>query len=85
MVHAGSQKFLSSIDNKQTVSFVVTPSMVPSIRVLVYYILHGEGTSELVADSVWIDVKAKCVSGLQVQGRREGRGLAEQKRKAFFI
>lgn len=66
VVHFGSQKFLSTADNKQTLSFEVTSSMVPSVRLLVYYILYGEGTSELVADSVWLDVKAKCVNGLQV-------------------
>ncbi|KAG7215012.1 hypothetical protein INR49_022888 [Caranx melampygus] len=27
--------------------------------------LYGEGTSELVADSVWMDVKASCVNGLK--------------------
>ncbi|KAK2838185.1 hypothetical protein Q5P01_015397 [Channa striata] len=67
VVHFGSQKFISSSDSKQTLSFEVTPSMVPSIRLLVYYILYGEGTSELVADSIWLDVRAKCVSGLQTE------------------
>lgn len=67
VVDFGSQKFVSSTDNKQTLSFKVTPSMVPSIRLLVYYILFGEGTSELVADSVWLDVRDKCVNGLQVE------------------
>lgn len=66
VVEFGSHKFGSSMDNKQTVSFEVTSSMVPSIRLLVYYILFGEGTSELVADSVWLDVTDKCVNGLQV-------------------
>lgn len=67
VVHFGSQKFLSTADNKQILNFEVTSSMVPSIRLLVYYILYGEGTSELVADSVWLNVKAKCVSGLEVK------------------
>uniref|UniRef100_A0A674CVZ5 Complement C5 n=1 Tax=Salmo trutta TaxID=8032 RepID=A0A674CVZ5_SALTR len=49
----------------QAISFTVTSDMVPSIRLLVYYILHGEKTPELVADSVWIDVKDKCVNGLK--------------------
>ncbi|KAG7217739.1 hypothetical protein INR49_020963 [Caranx melampygus] len=65
VVHADSQNFLSTYDNQQTVRFTVTSSMVPSIRLLVYYILYGEGTSELVADSVWMDVKASCVNGLK--------------------
>ncbi|XP_014913176.1 complement C5 isoform X1 [Poecilia latipinna] len=60
-----SQNFASSVDGKQNLNFLVTTSMVPSIRLLVYYILDGEGTTELVADSVWMDVKDKCVNGLQ--------------------
>ncbi|KAM3610513.1 uncharacterized protein V6R79_005063 [Siganus canaliculatus] len=65
VVDFGSQKFVASADNKQTLSFEVTGAMAPSIRVLVYYILFGEGTSELVADSIWLDVRDACVNGLQ--------------------
>ncbi|XP_070760148.1 complement C5 [Enoplosus armatus] len=65
VVHFGSRPFTPGLDKKQIVNFEVKPSMVPSIRLLVYYIPHGEGLSELVADSVWLDVKAKCVNGLQ--------------------
>uniref|UniRef100_A0A8D3CGD7 Anaphylatoxin-like domain-containing protein n=1 Tax=Scophthalmus maximus TaxID=52904 RepID=A0A8D3CGD7_SCOMX len=65
VVDFGSHTFVSSADHKQTLSFKVTTSMVPSIRLLVYYILYGEGTSELVADSVWLDVRDKCLSGLK--------------------
>uniref|UniRef100_A0A3P8U9M4 Alpha-2-macroglobulin bait region domain-containing protein n=1 Tax=Amphiprion percula TaxID=161767 RepID=A0A3P8U9M4_AMPPE len=59
VVDFGSRKFVSSADNKQTLSFEVTGAMVPSVRLLVYYILCGEGTAELVADSVWLDVRAR--------------------------
>ncbi|KAK5871764.1 hypothetical protein PBY51_004625 [Eleginops maclovinus] len=65
VVDFGSQKFVSSGDHRQALSFQVTAAMVPSIRLLVYYILFGEGTPELVADSVWLDVKGKCVNGLK--------------------
>ncbi|RVE68783.1 hypothetical protein OJAV_G00094840 [Oryzias javanicus] len=60
-----SVDFVQSLDGRNSLNFMVTPSMVPSIRMLVFYILHGEGTSELVADSVWIDVKDSCVNGLK--------------------
>ncbi|XP_075323118.1 complement C5 [Odontesthes bonariensis] len=59
-----SQPFASSIDGTQNLNFPVTSDMVPSIRLLVYFVLDGEGVSELVADSVWMDVKDKCVNGL---------------------
>ncbi|XP_034396896.1 complement C5 isoform X2 [Cyclopterus lumpus] len=65
VVGFGSQKFVSSGDNKQTLSFEVTVAMVPSVRLLVYYILYGGGANELVADSVWLDVRGKCVNGLK--------------------
>lgn len=66
VVTYGTHKFGTGLENQQTLNFEITPAMVPSIRLLVYYILYAEGTSELVADSVWIDVKEKCVNGLQV-------------------
>uniref|UniRef100_A0A3Q4BYD7 NTR domain-containing protein n=1 Tax=Mola mola TaxID=94237 RepID=A0A3Q4BYD7_MOLML len=68
-----SQKFIASVDKKHTLSFQVTPAMVPSIRLLVYYILYGEGTSELVADSVWLDVRDRCVNGLQTDMSYRGQ------------
>uniref|UniRef100_A0A8C9VD72 Complement component 5 n=1 Tax=Scleropages formosus TaxID=113540 RepID=A0A8C9VD72_SCLFO len=52
--------------NHQAINFQVTPDMVPSARLLVYYIMTGENIAELVADSVWINVKGKCVNDLQV-------------------
>lgn len=76
VVDFGSVAFVSSADHKHTVSFEVTPAMVPSVRLLVYYILFGEGTSELVADSVWLEVTQRCVNGLQVDAtavRRSAR------------
>uniref|UniRef100_A0A8C8BQX9 NTR domain-containing protein n=1 Tax=Oncorhynchus tshawytscha TaxID=74940 RepID=A0A8C8BQX9_ONCTS len=64
IVKFASEKRLQGTGS-QAISFTVTSDMVPSIRLLVYYILHGEKTPELVADSVWIDVKDKCVNGLK--------------------
>ncbi|KAI1900562.1 hypothetical protein AGOR_G00051200 [Albula goreensis] len=55
------------IANYQSINFHVTSDMVPSIRLLVYYIPTGENTAELVADSVWISVKGKCVNGLKTE------------------
>ncbi|XP_035236018.1 complement C5-like [Anguilla anguilla] len=53
--------------NVQNINFHVTADMVPSARLLVYYILTGEQMAELVADSVWFSVKAKCVNGLKTK------------------
>uniref|UniRef100_A0A3B3S0A7 Complement component 5 n=1 Tax=Paramormyrops kingsleyae TaxID=1676925 RepID=A0A3B3S0A7_9TELE len=51
----------------QPINFKVMSDMVPSARLLVYYIMTGETTAELVADSVWMGVKDKCINDLQVK------------------
>ncbi|KAG2470047.1 CO5 protein, partial [Polypterus senegalus] len=50
----------------QNLNFQVTSDMVPSARLLVYYIVTGENIAELVADSVWMDVQEECVNNLKV-------------------
>lgn len=50
----------------QSLNFLITPDMVPSARLVVYYVLDGEQKAELVADSMWINVKANCVNNLNV-------------------
>ncbi|XP_042334268.1 complement C5 [Sceloporus undulatus] len=50
----------------QTLQFQLTKDMVPSARVLVYYIVTGEGAAELVADSVWLNIEQKCGNSLEV-------------------
>ncbi|XP_078091174.1 venom factor-like [Mustelus asterias] len=43
----------------------ITPNLIPSFRLLVYYYLT-KGSTELVADSIWIDVKDTCIGTLEV-------------------
>nr|XP_033817321.1 complement C5 [Geotrypetes seraphini] len=50
----------------QNLNIKTTKEMVPSARVLVYYIITSEQTAELVADSVWINIEEKCVNNLKV-------------------
>lgn len=50
----------------ENLSFQLTQEMVPSARLLVYYIVTGEETAELVADSVWLNIEQKCGNSLQV-------------------
>ena len=50
----------------------VTKEMMPSFRVVAFYMLPWAGTSEVVADSVWVDVEDACVgavSGLDNSGK----------------
>ncbi|KAG8518805.1 Complement C5 [Galemys pyrenaicus] len=51
----------------QSINIPITQNMVPSARLLVYYIVTGEQTAELVSDSVWLNIEEKCGNQLQVQ------------------
>ncbi|KAK7798966.1 hypothetical protein U0070_014597 [Myodes glareolus] len=47
----------------------ITPDFIPSFRLVAYYTLIGaNGQREVVADSVWVDVKDSCVGTLVVKG-----------------
>ncbi|KFO99132.1 Complement C5, partial [Calypte anna] len=48
-------------------TFQITQEMVPSARLVVYYIVMGEETAELVADSVWLNVEQKCGNSLDIK------------------
>ncbi|XP_075798662.1 complement C3-like [Microtus pennsylvanicus] len=56
----------------------ITPDFIPSFRLVAYYTLIGaNGQREVVADSVWVDVKDSCVGTLVVKGDpRDNRQLA---------
>ncbi|XDV16029.1 hypothetical protein PO909_015916, partial [Leuciscus waleckii] len=47
-----------------TLSLPVTRDMVPSFRFVAYYHV---GSSEVVSDSVWVDVKDTCMGTLKLQ------------------
>nr|XP_041567607.1 complement C3 isoform X2 [Taeniopygia guttata] len=52
-----------------TMTLPVTPELIPSFRVVAYYyVLPGE----IVADSIWVDVKDTCMGTLVVKGATEG-------------
>ncbi|CAM4693299.1 unnamed protein product [Caretta caretta] len=51
-----------------TMSLPITPDLIPSFRILAYYHV---GNSEIVADSVWVDVQDTCMGTLVVKGATE--------------
>uniref|UniRef100_A0A670KLN3 Complement C3 n=1 Tax=Podarcis muralis TaxID=64176 RepID=A0A670KLN3_PODMU len=51
--------------NLVTFSLPITPELIPSFRIVAYYQV---GNSEIVADSVWMDVKDTCMGTLVVKG-----------------
>ncbi|XP_058513897.1 complement C3-like [Ochotona princeps] len=47
----------------------ITPEFIPSFRLVAYYtLIDAKGKREVVADSVWVDVKDTCVGTLVVKG-----------------
>ncbi|KAL2781996.1 complement C5 isoform 2, partial [Daubentonia madagascariensis] len=65
IIHFGTKGKLSD-SSYQSINIPVTQNMVPSARLLVYYIVTGEQTAELVSDSVWLNIEEKCGNQLQV-------------------
>ncbi|XP_054859268.1 LOW QUALITY PROTEIN: complement C3 [Eublepharis macularius] len=54
--------------NLVTMSLPITPDLIPSFRIVAYFQI---GNSEIVADSVWVDVKDTCMGTLVVTGATE--------------
>uniref|UniRef100_A0A8B9P5I2 Complement C5 n=1 Tax=Apteryx owenii TaxID=8824 RepID=A0A8B9P5I2_APTOW len=65
IVSFGTQERIKDLEYEH-LSFQITQEMVPSARLIVYYIVMGEETAELVADSVWLNVEQKCGNSLDV-------------------
>ncbi|NWS73130.1 CO5 protein, partial [Crotophaga sulcirostris] len=66
IVSFGTQKRIKDLEYEH-LTFQITQEMVPSARLIVYYIVMGEGTTELVADSVWLNVEQKCGNSLDIK------------------
>ncbi|XP_075295627.1 complement C5 isoform X3 [Opisthocomus hoazin] len=65
IVSFGTQKRIKDLEYEH-LTFQITQEMVPSARLIVYYIVMGEETAELVADSVWLNVEQKCGNSLDI-------------------
>ncbi|XP_023670396.2 complement C3-like [Paramormyrops kingsleyae] len=66
-----------------SIPLVVTPEMMPSFRFVAFYILPWVGTSEVVADSVWVDVVDRCVGTLKITEAEGGNEPIYQPGKPF--
>ncbi|XP_023557334.1 complement C5-like [Octodon degus] len=44
----------------------LTPDMVPSARILIYYVIPGQQTAEIISDSVVFNIEEKCCNQLEV-------------------
>ncbi|XP_054254851.1 complement C3, partial [Indicator indicator] len=52
-----------------TMTLPVTSQLLPSFRIVAYYVVLP---GEIVADSIWVDVKDTCMGSLVVKGATEG-------------
>ncbi|NXL30452.1 CO5 protein, partial [Glaucidium brasilianum] len=66
IVSFGTQERIKDLEYEH-LTFQITHEMVPSARLIVYYIVMGEETAELVADSVWLNVEQKCGNSLDIK------------------
>ena len=57
-MHQDSKNVINGI--LTTLHITVTPQMSPSVRLFVYYLRQAGGSTEVVDDSVWIDIKDEC-------------------------
>ncbi|XP_023557325.1 complement C5-like isoform X2 [Octodon degus] len=65
IVHFGIEKRIPA-SSSQILKLSVTKHMVPTAHLLVYYVITGEQTTELVSDSLCLNIEEKCGNQLQV-------------------
>ncbi|XP_003216795.1 complement C3 [Anolis carolinensis] len=68
--------------NLVTMSLPITPNFIPSFRIVAYYQVAN---NELVADSVWVDVKDTCMGTLVVKGATAADNRIHQPGSAMKI
>uniref|UniRef100_A0A8C0HNS8 Complement C5 n=1 Tax=Buteo japonicus TaxID=224669 RepID=A0A8C0HNS8_9AVES len=68
IISFGTQNRIKDLEYEH-LTFQITQEMVPSARLIVYYIVMAEETAELVADSVWLNVEQKCGNSLDVSSK----------------
>ncbi|XP_038640583.1 complement C3-like [Scyliorhinus canicula] len=60
------------VDQVMTTTLIsITPNLIPSFRLLAYYYVTDGSKTEIVADSLWVDVKDTCMGTLVVSSVRE--------------
>ncbi|POI25731.1 hypothetical protein CIB84_010522 [Bambusicola thoracicus] len=76
IVHVGRQP-READQSLVTMSLPVTANLIPSFRIVAYYHVKP---SEIVADSVWVDVKDTCMGSLVVRGASEADSRVHEPR-----
>ncbi|GAA6087287.1 complement C3-like, partial [Tachysurus ichikawai] len=65
-------KFLRTGNLAATLSLPVTKDLLPSFRVVAYYHV---GSSEVVSDSIWVDVKDTCMGTLTLSVKKRKKNI----------
>ncbi|XP_042282154.1 complement C3-like [Thunnus maccoyii] len=65
-----------------SLSLPITKEMLPSFRIIAYYILHTVD-NEVVSDSVWVDVKDSCMGSLKLES--SGPAPSYEPRRVFGL
>ncbi|XP_029442264.1 A.superbus venom factor 1-like [Rhinatrema bivittatum] len=71
--------------NPVTMTLSITPQFIPSFRVVAYYYLERGGVKEIVADSVWVDVKDTCMGTLVVTGATDADNRIHEPGKSLKL
>ncbi|MGH0174397.1 UNVERIFIED_CONTAM: hypothetical protein FKN15_067853 [Acipenser sinensis] len=66
-----------------TISLPIDKQMIPSFRFVAYYHVTNQGRQEVVADSVWVDVKDSCMGTLLITPVNDKDRRIYQPRKQF--
>ncbi|XP_078541458.1 complement C3 [Lissotriton helveticus] len=64
-----------------TMTLPIVPDYIPSFRIIVYYYVQDE----IVADSIWVDVKDTCMGTLEVSGATEADNRVKEPGKSMRL
>ncbi|NWV59930.1 CO4 protein, partial [Malurus elegans] len=72
VVAKGQAELLGRVpSSNKVINLKVTEKMMPAFRFLAYYFIGNEGHQEIVADSVWVDVRDVCEGKIKVETDQE--------------
>ncbi|XP_036604811.1 A.superbus venom factor 1-like [Trichosurus vulpecula] len=63
----------------------IDSDLIPSFRVVAYYYVSSSGQMEIVADSVWVDVKDTCIGSLAVKGATPDDDIVHEPRASMAL
>ncbi|KAM5171776.1 A.superbus venom factor 1-like [Mantella aurantiaca] len=68
-----------------TLLLPITPELIPSFRLLAYYVVPNGASHEIVADSVWIDVEDTCMGTLTLSRFRNQDNIVHDPGNAMIF